>query len=459
MKTIILNVNIVVPDKDRIIENSTIVIDNGLISIIDEGIKYRYDYKVNILIDGEGGYLIPGIINHHSHGFTLGPLFPSASKPMSFDNIFYYLNKHLVQGTTTLLSVDGFAAMEEKELINMLYPIKIQTATSHTDLNIKAAKLVDGEGFSGAHEALSIKEMVNRGAVAIGEIGGGCTLGGSSASYYYLPKGIEEKIGKRITSEQGEKLKSAIYGRDMNVTSVDRKRVKEIITQIGIGNLITVDETIEVANKVVYSSVEVAREGIKEAVNIAKEYDDLPMIVHNAAASREIVLEAAKILGPKLIAGHSNHPSFEKKEIFTVIKDLRKYGALIDLCSGDCFGAKQVFTSDFIDINLELIREGMVDLISTDFMGGNWDPMLLLIEKAVNENIVSLPKAISMLTSNVVKAIPKLAVNCGTIGINKTADLVILDRNKISKVNYVLINGVPVVDKSEIKAPKPHWVL
>lgn len=457
MRTVILDTNIVDPRQDRIIENSTIVIDNGLISGIYEGIKYRYDYKVNILIDGENGYLIPGLINHHSHGFTLGPLFPSASKPMSFDNIFYYLNRHLVQGTTTLLNSDGFAAFEEKELINMLHPIKIQTATSYTDLNLKAAELVDGGGLSELHKLINLEEMVNRGAVAIGEIGGGCTLGGASASYYYLPKGIEDKIGKRITPEQGEKLKRAIFGRDMNASSVDKEKVNEILKQIGIAELLNTDEVIEIAKKTIFSSVEIAREGIKEAVGFAKKYN-LPLIVHNAAASKENVLEAAKLLGPKLIAGHSNHPSFDQEEIFQFIKELKKYGTIIDICSGDCFGAKQIFSSDYIDINLDLIEEGMVDLISTDFMGGNWDPMLLLIEKAVKENRISLPKAISMVTYNVTKAIPKLAINCGTIDIGKTADLVILDSKKLSKVNYVLINGVPIVEKGEIKAPKPHWI-
>ncbi|MFW5872991.1 MAG: hypothetical protein ACOCVN_03295, partial [bacterium] len=94
----------------------------------------------------------------------------------------------------------------------------------------------------------------------------------------------------------------------------------------------------------------------------------------------------------------------------------------------------------------------------TDFMAGNWDPLLLIVKKAVEEERISLPKSLAMLSCNVAKTIPKLAPNTGFIEEGKTADLVILNPNDMSKVEHVLINGIPVVANGQIKAPKANWL-
>ena len=182
----------------------------------------------------------------------------------------------------------------------------------------------------------------------------------------------------------------------------------------------------------------------------------MPVIVHNAAGSKDAVLEAAKRLGPKLIAGHSNHSSFDKGEMLEVARELKKLGAIIDVCSGDTFGARQLFSA--IEPTLTMIEEGIVDIISTDFMGGNWDSMLRILEEVVERKKISLPKAIAMATSNVVKAIPRLAPNAGIIEVGKTADIAILDKKQLSKVHHVIINGIPVVVDGVIKAPRPDWI-
>lgn len=454
MRTVINNANIVIPDKELVLKDSSLVVDNGVISRIDEGVKYRYDYSANVVIDAEEGYLIPGLINNHSHGFTLGPLFPSGGTPLTFEFIFRDLNRHLFQGTTTLLNLDGFATIEEVEIINKLHPIKIKTATSHTPLNVKAAEIADGAGLTQLHKNLTVKEMLDRGAVAIGEIGAGSTLGGGAAAYLILPRAIEEKTGKRITRAQSGELIKAVLGRHIDPSLTDKEKVRSAIEEAGLKDLLTTDETIDLVMKTIYASVVVARDGIREAAGLALEYD-VPLIVHNAAASKDVVLEVAKRLGPKLVTGHSNHSSFEKEEMIQVMKELKKYGAIIDILCGDYFGARQTFSADNIDATLEVLNEGLGDVMSTDFMGGNWDPMLRIIEKAVEEKVISLPKAIAMVSYNVVRAIPKLAPNCGMIAVGKTADLAILDANKLSKVKYVFIDGVPVVINGQIKVPKP----
>lgn len=456
MKIAIANAQIVLPDKDIILKDASLLIENGLISRIDQA-KYRFNYTANVLIDAEGGYLIPGLINNHSHGFTLGPLFPSGNQPMTFELILRNLNRHLLQGTTTLLNVDGFALVEEVEAINKLHPIKIKTGTTHMTLNMKAAELADGAGLTKAHKEMTVAEMLERGAPAIGEVGSGATLGGGVASYYLLPQAIEEKTGKTITTTQADRLKIAVLGRYIDPSFTDKEKVKAFLKESTLEESLTVEEVIEITMRVVYLSVEVAREGIKEAADFSLKYD-VPVIIHNAAASKDVVLEVAKRLGPKLIAAHSNHRSYDKDEMLEVARELKKLGAIIDICSGDSFGTRQLCPADYIEPTLTMFEEGIADIISTDFMGGNWDSMLRILEEAVGRKKISLPKAIAMATSKVVKAIPKLAPNCGIIDIGKTADIVILDKNRLSKVRHVIINGIPVVIDGIIKAPRPDWI-
>lgn len=458
MRVSIVNANIVMPDQDLILNDSSLVAENGLITRIDKGVQYRFDYSADLLINAEGDYLIPGLINTHSHGFTLGPLFASANRPIALPLVFRNLNRHLLQGTTTLLNVDGFALMEEVDIVNKLHPIKIKTGTTHMHLNFEAAEKADGNGLTKAHKAMTVEEMLKRGAAAIGEVGAGATLGGGVASYYLLPRAIEEKIGKRITTAQAEKLKRAVLGRHIDPHNKDKKKVKSWLKETGLSELLTVDEAIEITMKVIYASVEVARNGIREAADFAIKYD-IPVIIHNAAASKDVILEVAKRLGSKLIAAHSNHPSYKKEEMLEVARELKKLGVIIDICSGDSFGANQLFPVDYMEPTLAMIEEGISYTISTDFMGGNWDSMLRVIEEAVKKRKISIPKAIAMATSNVVKAIPRVAPNAGLIEEGRVADLVIVDKNKLSKVKHVLVNGLPVLMNGEIKFPKPNWIL
>jgi cytosine/adenosine deaminase-related metal-dependent hydrolase len=455
VKVAIVNANIVVPHKDLILRNSSLVIDNGIITRINDGIRYRFDSSVNTLIDAEGGYLIPGLINNHSHAFTLGPFGPNGGKTISSGLLFRNLNRHLLQGTTTLINLDGFANIEEVEIINNLYPIKIKTGTIHTPLNIKAAEIVDGAGLTPLHKSLTVKNMLDRGAVVIGEVGAGNTLGGGAASYSVIPKVVEQRTGQIITTAQAEKLKISILGKYMDPSVAKKENVQRILEEIGLKASLAADEATDLIVKAVYSPVEVARDGIREAAELALKYD-VPVTVHNAAASKDVVIEIAKRLGPKLIAGHSNHPSYDKDEMLEVARKVKKLGAIIDICSGDSFGVKQLCTPNWwLDATLKLIEEGLVDTLSTDFMAGHWDSMLMIIEKAVEKNILSFPKAVAMASYNVVKAIPKLSPDCGTIDVGKTADLAIIDANKLSRVKYVFIDGIPVVINGQINVPKP----
>ena len=457
MRIDIQNVNIVMPHKDTIISNSSMVIENGLINKIIKGVKYFYDSKASLIIDARNGYLIPGIINHHAHILSLGPLFSAGSPAPPFEFIISNLNRHLLQGTTTILNLDGFATMEETEITNKIHPIKIKSATCHTPLNIQAAEIYDGSGLNSFHKSLTVESMLERGAVALGEIGGGDTLGGSGVCYTLIPKTIEERTGKIITPSQAEALMWAVLGRYIDASVTDREKVQTILGEIGLKEVISTDEAIDIILKDAYSPVETARNGIREAANLAIQYN-MPVIIHNAAGCKEVVFEVAKRLGSRLIAAHSTHPTFDENEIVSNIKRLKKWGAIIDISTGDRFGAKNLCHPEYLNAAYNLLEEGLVDLISTDLMAGNWDPIVLFIKEAINKKKISLQKAFAMTSCNVAKAIPKLTPNTGFIEEGKAADLVVLNSNNIAEVQHVFIDGIPVVINGKIKAPKSNWL-
>jgi len=379
MRVTIQNANIVIPHKDMIINHSSIIIENGLIIKIAQGVKYSYDPTSNTIIDAKGGFLIPGIINHHAHGVSLGPLFSAGNPAPPMELMISNLNKHLLQGTTTILNEDGFATIEETEIINKLHPVKIKAATSHTPLNVEASEITDGTGLNRFHKELTVKKMLERGAVALGEIGGGDTLGGGGACYNLLPRTVEAKTGKRINASEAEKLMWAVLGRYIDKSVTDREKVHTVLEEIGLKGLISIDDAIDIILEDVYAPVETGRDGIREAADLALQYD-MPVVIHNAAGCKDVVFEVAKKLGLRLIAAHSSHPSFKTDEIVENIKHLRSFGAFIDVCSGDYFGAKNLCPPEYLNIAYELLEQGLVDLISTDFMAGIFNHFLAFHE-------------------------------------------------------------------------------
>jgi alpha-D-ribose 1-methylphosphonate 5-triphosphate diphosphatase PhnM len=100
-----------------------------------------------------------------------------------------------------------------------------------------------------------------------------------------------------------------------------------------------------------------------------------------------------------------------------------------------------------------MMKEGLVDIISTDYAGGLWDSELLLLDAAVREGAVDLPTAIAMATGNVTKVFPKLAPNRGLIEPGRVADVVVVNRDNIGKVKTVIIAGTVTVEDGKIKTP------
>jgi imidazolonepropionase-like amidohydrolase len=69
------NVNVIPMDKERVLQNQTVLIKNGLIEKIGEKVKIPKNAQV---IDGTGKYLIPGLVDMHTHLLSDGDDYPDS---------------------------------------------------------------------------------------------------------------------------------------------------------------------------------------------------------------------------------------------------------------------------------------------------------------------------------------------------------------------------------------------
>lgn len=154
--------------------------------------------------------------------------------------------------------------------------------------------------------------------------------------------------------------------------------------------------------------------------------------------------------GVPLIAGHSNHSSFELREALRHAERLKELGATVDVSTLDTFGARRLTSGP--DLLFALFEAGLVDTISTDYAGGFHDPILLAIDRAVAAGVVTLPAAIAMATGNVADAIPGVAPRRGRAAPGMIADLVLTDPADLPRVRTVIIGGRTVVRDGECVA-------
>ena len=162
-------------------------------------------------------------------------------------------------------------------------------------------------------------------------------------------------------------------------------------------------------------------------------------------------MELAKEAGPHarlIVSGHSNHPSFERQEAIEVARTLKGMGASIDISTFDLFVNR--YTGGSPDNFYALLEADLVDTVSTDYGGGHHDSILTGLQFAVGKGVVDLPKAVSLATHNVAKAIPVLAPNRGLLEEGKVADVVITDEADLAQVETVIIGGQVVVENGVI---------
>lgn len=447
MHTIIVNGNIITGDGKTILEDHSLVIDGELIDGISH-VSCPVYTSAGWVVDAGGGFVIPGIINDHTHCITMGPyccVYAMPSLPKS--RVAQNLNRHLLQGTTTVVSVDGFTTMEELVEARQLTPALVQLMSLHLPLHVENAALLDLGGLREEHKRTTVEDMSGQGAVGIGEVGALGIRKASAAesapdiSYYeslYIPLLVRQKSGVEISTEESRALRTALFPHPPN-----EKALSDLVAKLGISA--AMESLKEVAERRAQHG-KLALEAHREAAVVAGKLG-VPISFHSGPQTKSETLEFARDLGNLFIATHINY-LYKPQEAIEVARAVKKAGGWTDILSGDFFGVRR-FSPNHAT-TLALLAEGLVDMICTDYMGGYWDPIPRIIEYAVDQKVVELPQAIAMVTGNVLKAIPNVAPNRGQISEGKIADLVILSRENISRVRTVIIGGEVVVDEGRI---------
>ncbi|MFD0744397.1 amidohydrolase family protein [Phytohabitans flavus] len=396
---------------------------------------------VDEIADSAGMLVLPGLINNHTHGTAYGPLFPSGHERLTHEQVRANLDRHLLEGTTTVLCVDGFVTAEELASTDEAHPVNIRLASCNTPACLEAATVADGGGLTEANRRFSAGQAVAAGAVALGEIGAGHTLGGGGASYMYIPAEVRRRTGVTITPRQANQLKVAVLGRHISASAFDGDAVEEALAAAELIGKLSVEDVREIVSGIVLPAFDIALRGLTEAADQARK-QGVPVLVHNAAASMTQVASIATT-DVRLIAGHSNHSSFELREAVEHAERLKEMGAIVDVSTLDTFGAQRLTPSP--DLLYAMFAAGVVDTISTDYAGGHHDPILLAVDRSTKAGVVGLSEAVAMATANVADAIPGLAPRRGRIVPGAIADLMVTDPAELTRVGIVMIGGEIVV--------------
>src|SRR5688572_17607867 len=76
----IVGVNVVPMDRERILQNQTVVVRNGVIAEIGDAKNVKVP-KDAVRVDGTGKYLIPGLVDMHTHLLSDGNEYPDSIAP------------------------------------------------------------------------------------------------------------------------------------------------------------------------------------------------------------------------------------------------------------------------------------------------------------------------------------------------------------------------------------------
>jgi imidazolonepropionase-like amidohydrolase len=438
---------VVTGDGKTVLERATVLVDRGrILDVLTGDVSPGVLEKCQSVRECAGRLVIPGVINHHTHACHYGPLWPSASPRLTEAEVLHFLDKNLLEGSTTIMNVCGFATVGDVEAACAAHPLRVKTGTTYTPANVEAADKVDGKGFEPRHRKVTVESQVKAGAVAIAEVGGGMTLAGGGVEYHFIPKAVKEATGKTIEPKQARKLKEAVLGHFADPADYDPKALQKALVELGLAGDFTLEQARDLIVRVVMPSLAPALDGFDEALVEAKKFN-LRVVTHNAPQSMRRLQKVAREGGDLIIAGHSNHSNFTFEEALENARLLRSYGALIDVATLDAWGVKRLMTEP--DLMYEFYRQNLVDLLSTDFAAGFCDGVLVGVEMAVKVGAVSLAKAMETCTSRVAEVFPLLAPERGLIARDMIADLVITDPVEVSKVQTMLIGGTVVVENGK----------
>lgn len=426
MRTLIINATIIDGSGSQPRTDACVRIDDWWIAEVLNRATAPYDTS-DVVIDARGGFVLPGLVNHHAHGLTRGPLMIVGQPPLPDARALANLDRQLSEGVTTALNVDGYATVEDATAMSKAHPMNLKIATLHTPAH--NAWAVGGPfpfgGIAQRHE-VSAEQMIARGAVAVGETGPG--MDHHWWDYTLIPGAIQRLTGRRIDMGQASTLRQAR-------SDTERIELFERWLDAGAELLGPWAETMEH----VQAWADLSGTACDEAVDTAIALD-VPLIFHHTPTTFELIRQAAQRHPGKVIAAHSNLQAADIEDAQDRARQLRAAGALIDVMTGDAFGARELY--DTPEITFGLLQAGLVDLISTDYSAGFWDPMLVVVAEAANAGVLSVGDGIRMVTEGPAHAVAGLAPQRGRVAAGQVADLVITAPGNVADVRHVLISGV-----------------
>lgn len=435
MKTFLKGGTVITGDGSAKLDKGTVVIEGDRIVGVESG---EIAISQGHVIDVAGLTVFPGIVNHHTHGITTGPLFPSGATPLTLEGALANLDRHLLQGTTSAMNVCGLDLMEEIVELRKRHPMNLHIATAHTPSNIRAALQSDGSGMTQAHRTATVEQLVEAGAAAIGEMGGGQTLGGGGQDYKYIPEALFRATQVQIHPTQAKRIKVACLGRYLEGATTD-KDVGAALEEAGLAGKISASECRKLIRNTVMPSFELALAGFHEGA-AASAALGLPAVFHSSTPSVRTLLDVAEKYGSKatLVAGHQNHNMFTLEESVQFAKQLKDRGVVIDISTLDGVTTRWRQGPENADA---LIREGLVDTISTDYAAGHWDGILEALHRYVRKGWSTVEKAIALGTGNVARRFPILARDRGLLTPGKIADVIVSSSINISRIHLIMVSG------------------
>ena len=434
---VLKNAQIIVGDGRTKPFSGSILIEEGMIAAVTPG--DLTGGSNDSVIDLGGRIAVPGAINAHAHATAPGPRFASGTPGVSLAESLGNLKRHLIQGHTTVVDLDGFKVPHENEQVRSQQPVKVEMTTVHFEPMFAAADASDGAGLTEQHRVTTARDMADQGAVLIGEVGAGMTLGGGGQDYLYIPAAVEKATGTQINQGQAKALKYAVLGRHIRVGNPDRTALARLINEYGLQKL-SVGEMICLIEESVLPSFQIALDGLVRSATLAVELG-IPTLVHNSAASDEAAREAAKIAGELFIGGHTNHPTFSAEESVANARWIRDQGGHVEIDTFDAWGRREL--NETPTHVIELIKEGLVDIIATDYAAGHWDGIWEMIAGIVQVGLLPIEKAVALGTGNVGRAIPRIGADRGLLKAGLAADIVITSPKTLADIELVLIDGVP----------------
>jgi hypothetical protein len=449
---VIANTAIIIGDGKTIHPKGHIGIGEGRIVAVSLGAD-QLPLDGTPILDAGGATSFPGVINSHAHGCAFGPVMPSGSKPFHPDDVRYYRNRHLLSGTTTLLNVCGLCLPDEiADPSGAPHPLRVFSTTAHSPSSRAAAFDIDGSGLRPRHLAISAEEVIGQGAVALGEGGGGQTLGGGAQDYAFLPRAIADVTGVLVNAREAKRLKEVLLGRTLqDLQSSPNARFIALCDELDLLESASADRIAKAIAASVLKPMRNAVLGLAELAELSAR-TGLPAILHNALPSAHHILALARAFpSARLIAAHSNHPSFSPEEAVANARLLRECGVVIDVSTLDCISTHWRNSAENLDA---LIGERLVDTLTTDFAGGHWDGILEAVHRMVVEGQLSAPQALSLATGNVASIFGAFN-DAGRIEIGKRADVTVADGLNLARVRHVIIGGQLVVQDGAIVHSAP----